>query len=144
MPKIDVEHTHERKGAHGIFEHHSHFTLHQGCRQGRRSRRRNSQHRSCGAGYPEQATDSKKEAVKAALTKETRRVSVVEDYSAELDEISSLTKKLSGDGEKSDAWKAGYPYDKKLSRKEYEKEKRALQIELLKLQLWLRKPARRF
>ncbi|WP_237210290.1 polyphosphate kinase 2 [Rothia nasimurium] len=87
---------------------------------------------------PEQAADSKKEAVKAALTKETRRVSVVEDYSAELDEISSLTKKLSGGSEKSDAWKAGYPYDKKLSRKEYEKEKRALQIELLKLQLWVK------
>ena len=87
---------------------------------------------------PQQVTDPKKEAVKAALTKETRRVSVVEDYSAELDEISSLTKKLSGDGEKSDAWKAGYPYDKKLSRKEYEKEKRALQIELLKLQLWVK------
>ncbi|WP_421083196.1 polyphosphate kinase 2 [Rothia nasimurium] len=83
--------------------------------------------------------DPKKEAVKAALTKEARRVSVVEDYSAELDEISSLTKKLAGDGgEKSDAWKAGYPYDKKLSRKEYEKEKRALQIELLKLQLWIK------
>ena len=87
---------------------------------------------------PQQVTDPKKEAVKAALTKETRRVSVVEDYSAELDEISSLTKKLSGDGEKSDAWKAGYPYDKKLARKEYEKEKRALQIELLKLQLWVK------
>lgn len=87
---------------------------------------------------PQQITDPKKEAVKAALTKETRRVSVVEDYSAELDEISSLTKKLSGDGVKSDAWKAGYPYDKKLSRKEYEKEKRALQIELLKLQLWVK------
>ncbi|WP_237186000.1 polyphosphate kinase 2 [Rothia nasimurium] len=87
---------------------------------------------------PQQVTDPKKEAVKAALTKETRRVSVVEDYSAELDEISSLTKKLSGNAEKSDAWKAGYPYDKKLSRKEYEKEKRALQIELLKLQLWVK------
>ena len=89
-------------------------------------------------GAPQQVADPKKEAVKAALTKETRRVSVVEDYSAELDEISSLTKKLSGDGEKSDAWKAGYPYDKKLSRREYEKEKRALQIELLKLQLWVK------
>ncbi|MDY3049488.1 MAG: polyphosphate kinase 2 [Rothia sp. (in: high G+C Gram-positive bacteria)] len=85
------------------------------------------------------AQDAKKEAVKAALTKETRRVSVVEDYSAELDEISSLTKKLNGENqEKSDAWKAGYPYDKKLSRKDYEKEKRALQIELLKLQLWIK------
>ena len=33
-------------------------------------------------------------AIKSALKKETRRVSVVEDYSAELDEISSLQKKL--------------------------------------------------
>lgn len=86
----------------------------------------------------ETTSDPKREAVKAALAKATRRVSVVEDYSAELDEISSLTKKISGDTEKSDAWKAGYPYDKKLSRKEYEKEKRALQIELLKLQLWIK------
>ncbi len=87
-----------------------------------------------------QTPDQKKQAVKAALTKETRRVSVVEDYSAELDEISSLTRKLNGEntGKKSDAWKAGYPYDKKLSRKDYEKEKRALQIELLKLQLWIK------
>lgn len=30
----------------------------------------------------------------------------------------------------------GLPYDTKLSRKAYEKEKRALQIELLKSQLW--------
>lgn len=83
------------------------------------------------------AEDSKKQAVKAALAKETRRVSVVEDYSAELDEMESLRKKTNGSSEsKSDAWKAGYPYDEKLGRKEYEKEKRALQIELLKLQLW--------
>ncbi|MFW0154583.1 polyphosphate kinase 2 [Rothia sp. P6271] len=79
-----------------------------------------------------------KEAIKAALKKEVRRVSVVEDYSAELDEIASLTKKLSGQSSDSDAWKKGYPYDKKLSRKEYEREKRALQIELLKLQLWVK------
>lgn len=83
------------------------------------------------------AEDPKKQAVKAALAKETRRVSVVEDYSAELDEIESLSKKLNDSSKsKSDAWKAGYPYDEKLGRKEYEKEKRALQIELLKLQLW--------
>ncbi len=78
------------------------------------------------------------EAIKSALKKETRRVSVVEDYSAELDEISSLKKKLSGEETSSNAWKKGYPYDKKLSRKEYEQEKRALQIELLKLQLWVK------
>lgn len=78
-------------------------------------------------------------AVKSALKKETRRVSVVEDYAAELDEIASLQKKLAGDSEDtSKAWKKGYPYDKKLSRSEYEKEKRALQIELLKWQLWVK------
>lgn len=77
-------------------------------------------------------------AIKSALKKETRRVSVVEDYSAELDEIASLQKKFGSDDGRSDAWKKGYPYDKKLSRKDYEQEKRALQIELLKLQLWFK------
>ena len=36
------------------------------------------------------------------------------------------------------AWREGYPYDKKISRKEYERQKRALQIELLKLQAWVK------
>ena len=53
--------------------------------------------------------------------------------------MASLTRALGKDkkdDETSQAWKKGYPYDTKLSRKAYEKEKRALQIELLKLQLW--------
>ncbi len=78
------------------------------------------------------------DAIRSALKKEARRVSVVEDYAAELDEIASLQKKLGVSREKSEAWKKGYPYDKKLGRKEYEREKRALQIELLKLQLWIK------
>ena len=85
-------------------------------------------------------TDSeKKQAIKEALKPQARRTSVVEDYSAELDEMASLTRALGKDkkdDETSQAWKKGYPYDTKLSRKAYEKEKRALQIELLKLQLW--------
>ena len=36
-----------------------------------------------------------------------------------------------------DAWRQGYPYKKKLGRREYEKEKRKLQIELLKMQRWM-------
>ncbi len=36
------------------------------------------------------------------------------------------------------AWREGYPYDAKISRRAYEKDKRALQIELLKLQRWVR------
>ena len=81
----------------------------------------------------------KKQAIKEALKPQARRTSVVEDYSAELDEMASLTRALGKDkkdDETSQAWKKGYPYDTKLSRKAYEKEKRALQIELLKLQLW--------
>nr|WP_253647882.1 polyphosphate kinase 2 [Williamsia deligens] len=35
-----------------------------------------------------------------------------------------------------DTWREGYPYDERMSREEYEREKRLLQIELLKLQKW--------
>jgi polyphosphate kinase 2 len=38
------------------------------------------------------------------------------------------------DGTTAETWREEYPYDKRLSRKEYAKTKRALQIELLKLQ----------
>ena len=36
-------------------------------------------------------------------------------------------------------WKEGYPYDERMSRQDYEEDKRLLQIELLKLQTWLQK-----
>lgn len=39
---------------------------------------------------------------------------------------------------KAQPWREGYPYDKKIGRKAYEESKRALQIELLKLQRWVR------
>ena len=39
-----------------------------------------------------------------------------------------------GDGAPVDTWREGYPYDERLHRDEYEKHKRLLQIELLKLQ----------
>lgn len=86
---------------------------------------------------PSKPMNERKDAVKAALKHEVKRPSVVTDYAAELDEIASLTHRLHGD-DNSDAWKKGYPYDEKMSRKEYEKTKRALQIELLKLQLWFK------
>jgi polyphosphate kinase 2 (PPK2 family) len=35
-----------------------------------------------------------------------------------------------------DTWREGYPYDYRMSRSEYEEQKRLLQIELLKLQKW--------
>lgn len=82
--------------------------------------------------------ETRRAAVQEALKKRSRRVSVVQDYAAELDEIGSLTRSLEGRHDVSDAWRIGYPYDEKLKRKDYERTKRALQIELLKLQLWFK------
>src|ERR1044071_8099235 len=42
------------------------------------------------------------------------------------------------DGEPIDTWREGYPYDARIDREEYEREKRLLQIELLKLQNWVK------
>jgi polyphosphate kinase len=44
----------------------------------------------------------------------------------------------SADGRIVDTWREGYPYDERLSREEYEHDKRLLQIELLKLQTWIK------
>jgi len=41
-------------------------------------------------------------------------------------------------GHHSQTWREGYPYDQKMTRHEYEKIKRSLQIELLKLQSWVK------
>jgi polyphosphate kinase len=46
-------------------------------------------------------------------------------------------------GEAVQTWREGYPYARKLGRRTYEKEKRSLQIELLKLQRWVRSRQRR-
>ncbi|MQY02099.1 polyphosphate kinase 2 [Actinomadura macrotermitis] len=46
-------------------------------------------------------------------------------------------------GRDSKAWREGYPYARKLKRAAYEKEKRALQIELLKLQAWVQSTGQR-
>ncbi|MFF8973528.1 polyphosphate kinase 2 [Streptomyces sp. NPDC014995] len=45
---------------------------------------------------------------------------------------------LDGTREPITTWRENYPYDKKVSRKEYERTKRVLQIELLKLQRWIK------
>jgi polyphosphate kinase len=45
---------------------------------------------------------------------------------------------VDGDGRPVDTWREGYPYDARLDRATYEKDKRLLQIELLKLQNWVK------
>ena len=42
------------------------------------------------------------------------------------------------DGTPVDTWREDYPYDERLSREVYEREKRLLQIELVKLQNWVK------
>ncbi|WP_432544151.1 polyphosphate kinase 2 [Kineococcus sp. SYSU DK002] len=50
---------------------------------------------------------------------------------------------LFADGRAADTWREDYPYDERLSRAAYEHEKRLLQIELLKLQRWLKESGER-
>ncbi|MEU5861227.1 MULTISPECIES: polyphosphate kinase 2 [unclassified Nonomuraea] len=47
------------------------------------------------------------------------------------------------DGRPVDTWRQHYPYDERLSRETYERDKRLLQIELLKLQYWIKGTGRR-
>jgi polyphosphate kinase len=42
------------------------------------------------------------------------------------------------DGEPVDTWRQGYPYDDRMDREVYDRTKRLLQIELLKLQEWIK------
>ena len=42
------------------------------------------------------------------------------------------------DGQRVETWREGYPYDERMPRKEYEREKRRLQIQLLRFQGWVK------
>ena len=50
---------------------------------------------------------------------------------------------LTDDGTPIETWRERYPYDERMSRKEYEWLKRRLQIEMLKLQNWSKRTGRR-
>ena len=47
------------------------------------------------------------------------------------------------DGTPVDTWLEGYPYDERITRREYELTKRLLQIELLKVQSWVKETGQR-
>ena len=50
---------------------------------------------------------------------------------------------LRPDGRPVDTWREDYPYDERLPRPEYEEAKRLLQIEMLKLQNWIKESGQR-
>jgi polyphosphate kinase len=47
------------------------------------------------------------------------------------------------DGRPVDTWRERYPYDERMGREEYERTKRLQQIELLKLQYWVKATSER-
>ncbi|MGW0229458.1 polyphosphate kinase 2 [Actinopolymorpha singaporensis] len=55
----------------------------------------------------------------------------------EIDEEGELVL-LSPDGKVVETWREGFPYEERMSRREYDLTKRLLQIELLKLQNWIK------
>lgn len=67
----------------------------------------------------------------------------IPDFANEIDSLRSLQRQVSGTKSKSKAWKKGYPYRTKMARPAYEREKRKLQIELLKLQTWIKETGER-
>ena len=54
----------------------------------------------------------------------------------ELDDDDPILRSV--DGTIVDTWRESYPYDERMSSDEYEGEKRLLQIELLKMQNWIK------
>jgi len=62
------------------------------------------------------------------------------DVTPEIDELEELGELLGDESPTADAdrkaWRQGYPYRVKMTRRDYENQKRRLQIELLKLQAW--------
>ncbi|AWS45489.1 polyphosphate kinase 2 [Streptosporangium sp. 'caverna'] len=50
---------------------------------------------------------------------------------------------LRADGRPVDTWRQHYPYTERMNRADYERDKRLLQIELLKLQYWIKRSGRR-
>jgi len=50
---------------------------------------------------------------------------------------------LNADGTPVDTWRQDYPYDERMQRHHYDRDKRLLQIELLKLQVWCKSTGER-
>ena len=64
--------------------------------------------------------------------------SVLGDFDVEIDDFDDDPVLLGPDGQPVETWREDYPYPALMSRSEYEQQKRILQIELLKLQRWVK------
>ena len=90
-----------------------------------------------GVGHPRQTRQALREALeKVDLLDSLEGLSV-----RELDEDEAVL--LGPDRREIDTWKQDYPYSERMSREEYERTKRSLQIELLKMQSWVKDTGQR-
>jgi polyphosphate kinase len=90
-----------------------------------------------GVGHSEQTRRALREALKEAdLLDSLQGLSVTE-----LDDDEAIL--LGPDGREITTWQQDYPYAERMSRAEYERTKRALQIELLKMQSWVKDSGQR-
>lgn len=94
-------------------------------------------------GVPEVAGRS--EGTRAELREALRRVDLLDDPHAwsVVDSVDGDGRLLAPDGAEVETWREGHAYSERMPRREYEETKRALQIELLKLQSWVKDTGRR-
>jgi polyphosphate kinase 2 len=72
-----------------------------------------------------------------AVTEDNGLLDLFDDYTVADDQDDDPVL-LRSDGSPVDTWRENYPYDERLSREQYDRDKRLLQIELLKLQKWIK------
>lgn len=90
-----------------------------------------------GVGHSEQTREALREALRTVdLLDSLQGLSV-----HELDDDEAIL--LGPDGREITTWQQDYPYTERMSRAEYEHTKRALQIELLKMQSWVKDSGQR-
>jgi polyphosphate kinase 2 len=80
------------------------------------------------------------ESTRHELREALKKVDLLDDVQnyrvQELEDDGDEAALIGADGNEVTTWKQDYPYQERMTRDEYEKEKRALQIELLKMQSW--------
>jgi polyphosphate kinase len=90
-----------------------------------------------GVGHSKETREALREALRSVdLVDSLQGVSV-----RELDDDDALL--LGPDGREIATWQQDYPYAERMSRQEYERTKRSLQIELLKMQSWVKDSGQR-
>ncbi len=66
-----------------------------------------------------------------------------DDFDVDIDDHDDDPVLLGPDGQPVETWREDYPYDERMTRREYERTKRLLQIELLRLQRWVKDTGQR-